>query len=121
MLPFATVANIGFSCARMLLLLMAFGLSFAGQLMAGAAMASQTAPTTTPTAAAAAGSCGYGGTSVAIAPRCAARFCSSVPIIPTSAANFGPAHRAMSVAASYAIGPGIVSRPDPHPPKFLLV
>lgn len=119
MLSFAIMATIRFARLRALLLLMAFSLSFGGQVIAGVAMAAQTVPTAATTASAVSECPGCDGTA-GMAPQCAIVFCSNVPVIPTQGAIFEPPPATISLSAFYSIGSGISSRPDPYPPRRLL-
>ena len=108
---------------RALLLLVAFFFSLAGQAVAGAAMASQmTAPA--PVSVTAPDMCpGCGGDNhVPTMLGCAMPFCASMPAMPAqSASSFDePPADPDFVAAPYEIPPGVISTPDPHPPKSFL-
>lgn len=100
---------------------MAFIISLAGQAVAGAAMANEMAApaAVSVTATAMCPGCGGGENHAPTMPQCMIAFCASMPAIPAQTNSFdAPLARPHFVAARYEIPPGVVSAPDPYPPRF---
>lgn len=104
---------------RAFLLLVAFALSIGGQAAMGAAMAARTRPIAPAVLSAAGGSPGCDRAGGAVAPLCAPVSCANLPVIAAQRAIFEAPRAALPVSASNVVGPGISSKPDPHPPRSL--
>lgn len=104
---------------RALLLLLVFFLSLAGQAVAVAAVAGQMAPMG-PVSVAVPNMCPgcVGGGDTPVMPQCPVTFCASIPATPAQTASFCERIAQLDfVAAPYYIPSGVLSVPDPHPPK----
>ena len=115
------MVRLGLARLRALLLLLVFGVSLTGQIIAGAAMAAPMEPRGDIQVSAAQRCPGRDdGTTGAMPAQCAIVFCWDCTAIPAA----GPViHRVVPTAlvpAADIMVPGLSLGPDPHPPRVLL-
>jgi hypothetical protein len=107
---------------RVLILLLAFGLGLAGQVMSSAAMAAlmqRPAQADIDTGAVCPG-CGTDMQPGGLAPSCMASPCWTIPALPAQCTSLEPGPAAVFPASADAIVTGITAAPDPHPPRAFL-
>ena len=116
----SAMMRLGLSRFRALLLLLVFGASLTGQIMAAAAMA---APMDTQAGVQAllGSSCPACNdrSSDAMPSQCSIVVCWNLTVIPASGPFMPPLGPTVFVAAAYMIVRGLSPSPDPHPPRAI--
>jgi len=107
---------------RVLVLLLAFALGLAGQVVSAAAMAAQMQAwtqagiSTSGLCPGCDGNMQHGG----LAPGCMSSSCWNIPALPAQGTALEPHVAAVFPVSADAIVAGIASAPDPHPPRTFL-
>jgi len=107
---------------RVAMLLSAFALGLAGQILSNAAMAAPMQPAARPsmTSGALCPDCTGDQQHRGMAAGCVAAPCWPVPALPAHSTIPEPLPRVAFAASPDVIAAGIASAPDPHPPRFFL-